>query len=799
MGNRVGMHVSFEGDEGSGRAALIQADLGSVRFTAAELALPAALTLLAGKDPYHSFLSRYSTVSASPDGFLCAAEMHFGLTGRASVHDVYRLEGDDSVVLKREILVTDPDHFQGVRTDLFLRTERARRVEARDLEYLAGSAFYRHLDPDQDGVPDTHSTFSMAWCEDKLPMPAVMFFDPARKFTVALARADLPGSDPDILPHIGRGERFFVSDTRMGSLGFIPLGGSLPGMALRAHFPSYEGPQCFSIDRSGSPWGRFAEARAGARFEVSWLIRVGYADDFPEAAWDLYTYLMKFYRTTPPRLPYNFEEANESRIDVLDRFYTEWDEKDGTRGAAYVLNFHPDEGTTLAQVVEYGFTGRTATNAYVNLRHSAETGNARLRARAVAVMDFYVRRVAQPNGFVYGVYLITRQEFVCWWSGITLPCAFSTSQAELATHLSEEMAGELWPLAQEMKDTRGNFTRAISEDVFALLECFEFERARGAEHPEWRAAAVKTGEFFLKIQNADGSWYRAVDTDGNPVRVPEHWFGRTENMRKSGTYTIPVLLVRLFEVTGTSAFMEAAIRGADFLRRTFGAESYYYGSLLDAPHGNMLRGMGPIFDNTTPLVAMELHLRLYQHTSDRAHLDAAIDAARIACTWINIWDVPFPEGSTLHRYGLKSTGFSAVDIAVSSFQNDMMPLYWVRDWLKLAELTGDEGYFTVARIIQYGAQQMLFTKREMYGYAYPGVQNEGRHLSWFLAKEWTRPFGFGRRGKGEENKTFYGWVAAVPLAGYYRVLDEYGTVDFEEIHRRLFPKKEGKGLRRGGT
>lgn len=516
---------------------------------------------------------------------------------------------------------------------------------------------------------------------------------------------------------------------------------------------------------------------------------MGRAQSFPAATWDLYVYLMDFYRTTPPELPYSFEEANASRIDVLNRFYTEWKEKDGTPGAAYVLNFHPDDGKTLAEVVEYGFTGRTVTNAYASLRWGEQTGNEALRARAERVVNFYVRKVVQANGFSFGVYLIPQREFVCWWSGITLPCAFSTSQQELATHLSEEMAAELWPLSQEMKGTRGNFTRAISEDAFSLLESYDFERRRGTPHPEWLAGAQRTGEFLLRIQNPDGSWYRAVDTEGNPVRVPEHWFGRTENMRKSGTYTVPVLMVRLFEVTGSRMFLDSALRGADFLRHTFGSQSYYYGSLLDAPHGSMIRGMGPIFDNTTPLVAMELHLRLYHHTSAPAHLEAAVDAAAMASTWINIWDVPFPEGSTLARHGLRSTGFSAVDIAVNSFQNDMMPVYWVRDWLKLAELTGDEGYFRMARIIQYGAQQMLSTPKEMYGYAWPGVQNEGRHLSWFLAKEWTRPFGFGRRGKGEENKTFYGWVAAVPLAGYYRILDEYGTLDFDVIYERIFPRR----------
>ena len=369
------------------------------------------------------------------------------------MRDGYRFRGQGALVLTREVLVTRPDRFSGVRTDIYLRTDRGTAVGPHDLEYLAGSAFYRHLDPDRDGVPDTHSTFSMAWCEDKLPVPAVMYWDPRKRRSMALARADLPDRDPDILPNLRRGERFFVADTRMGSVGFAPVAEGAPGMALRAHFPSYEGPQSFSIDRSGSPWGRFVEARPGARFTVSWLLRVAAAESFPAACWDLYTYLLRFYHTTPPALSYSFEEANACRIDVLNRSYREWDEPDGERGAAYVVNCHPEDGITLDEVVEYGFTGPhrspTRTRTSATRRRRVTRRCARVPAR---VIDFYVRRVIQPNGFAFGVYRIPQHEFVCWWSGITLPCAFSSSQAELATHLSEEMAADL--VAAGRRDAR---------------------------------------------------------------------------------------------------------------------------------------------------------------------------------------------------------------------------------------------------------------------------------------------------------------------------------------------------------
>ncbi len=783
----MAVQLAFAGDPASGFVPQIALGDTERSDRLMELNPPVRLAFLRGNDPYSTESRKYTSVTENAVGAICAGSVE-AAGGLFLISDRFVRASASDIVLTREVTVERPGDNQGVRVDLLLSTLRDSGVLPYELEYFAGSAFYRHLDADGDGVPDTHSTYNVAWCEDKLTLPAVAAYDPQKGYCVALCRADLPRVDRTIMPNIDRGERFFVQDTEIGSLGFAPCRGEPRQMALRAHYPGFEGPQSFSIDRSGSPWGRFRAAAAGTRMTVSYLIRLEQAGSFTDAVWSLYKRLLAYYGTVPPRLGYTFETAHRARIRLVNTFYKEWTRKNGARGAAYILNFHPEEGKTLSEVVEYGFTGRTLTNAYANLRYGKDSGDETLCERARKIVDFYVSEVVQPNGFVYGVYTLADDQFVPWWSGITLPCAFSKNKEELAVHLSQEMADELWPLASEMRGSKGNFTRSISESAFGLLQCYETELAAGRAPARWLETAKRIASFFLKAQNPDGSWYRAVDVDGKPVRMPEHWFGRTEEMRKSGTYTIPVFLLKLYELTSERTYLRAASDGARFLRDTFGRHSYYYGSLLDAPHGNMLKGMGPIFDNTTPLVAMELHLKLYQLTSAIEHMDAAVEASKIACTWINIWNVPYPEGSTLGRYGFQSTGFSAVDIAVSSFQNDMMPLYWVRDWLKLAEITQDETYFTIARIVQFGENQMLSTEGESYGFAFPGVQNEGRHLSWFLAKEWTRPFGFGKRGKGEENKTYYGWVAAVPLAGYYRVVDEYGTIDFDAIYRKIFRK-----------
>jgi hypothetical protein len=44
--------------------------------------------------------------------------------------------------------------------------------------------------------------------------------------------------------------------------------------------------------------------------------------------------------------------------------------------------------------------------------------------------------------------------------------------------------------------------------------------------------------------------------------------------------------------------------------------------------------------------------------------------------------------------------------------------------------------------------------------------------------------GFGKRWKGEGNKTCFPWIAAVAVHAYWRLKDMYGTVDFELIKNK---------------
>lgn len=752
----------------------------------------ARLCLLYPADPYFELSSNYDEVEEVREGNY-RATCKLGTPDGASfiLEDLWSVN-DASVQVSRKVTVLEAGDCRGFRSDLYLMSDVQGGVDVRDFDYLAPAAFYRHLDLDGDGVPNNWQTYNLAWAEDKLAFPAVMAYQPDGGLLTAVYRVDLATYDADVRSKAWAGERFFTLDTDIGSLGFkyVPEGRS-GQVALRAHYPFYEGEVSYALDRQGFPWGAFAAAEQGNTIEHCHGVYIASATDFADACWALTSHLLERYNPQPVDLPYSFEEVNQHRLEFLNRFFYQFGaDEDENEPAGYIVNQHPLEGETLAHVYEYGFTGLQLRNAYNSMRYGYENGRPEYIDNARKTIDFFRRKVVRSNGFCHAAYSADEHTFVSWYQGLLLPYSFAETREEQEKYLGAKTVEGLATIHDELKKIEGSYTLPMSEEAFCLLMCWELAKQHGEDHPEWFTTAKLVGDFFLQKQNDDGSWYRAVDLEGNPVRYPEAWFGTTEDMRKSTTYNTIPLLIRLHEITSDDRYIESAERAADFTIERYVDTSYMYGSILDHSFAP-LRAAGPGMDNSAPMLAMEALLHLYESTGKQKYLDGAVKAGKISATWINLWDVPFPEGTTLHRYGFRSTGWSPAFTLVSSWTTDMSPLLFPRDFIKLAELTGDLGFLRIAELIQFGQNEMVSTPSETYGYAHYGLQTEGRVMTWYLIKDWGKPqdqaegHEFGGRTKGEENKTAYPWIYAVSVGGYYRILDDYGTLVFDDIRKQI--------------
>ncbi|HYY30487.1 MAG TPA: hypothetical protein VE860_21300 [Chthoniobacterales bacterium] len=97
---------------------------------------------------------------------------------------------------------------------------------------------------------------------------------------------------------------------------------------------------------------------------------------------------------------------------------------------------------------------------------------------------------------------------------------------------------------------------------------------------------------------------------------------------------------------------------------------------------------------------------------------------------------------------------------------------------------GEELFLTVAELIQTGCNETVSLPAKDWGYAKPGLQEEGLLISWWFADDPIfSDTAFGGRGKGEGNKTCLPWIAAVAVDAYNELRERYGTSDITEIRR----------------
>jgi hypothetical protein len=766
-----------------------RADETQQRAPALLLDPPVRLTLLVDDDPYVEIIGSYRSIEFSRDAWNAVAELAAPDGSRFRVTDSWAQIDDRGVGIERSIEVLEVGRAKGFRSHIVAATAFEGGADVRDFDYLAPSVFYRHLDLDGDGVPDTYQSYNLAFSEDKLTAPMALAFAPAAGLSFYIYRRDLPRVDIDVREEVWAGNRFFCAETEVGSIGFRPTDEGQ--IALVAHCPYYEGTVSYSLDRQGYPWGAFLPMKPGAVLKASYGLRVETALNLADASWKAFRHLLDTYRPEPVMLPYTLDEALRYRIEFLnDFFYAYGPERDPREPAGYIVNQHPYEGKTLGEVFEYGFCGQQALNAYCSLRYGHENGAADFLDHARRTNNFLARQVVRENGFTEQVYSLEKQAFVSWFSGTMLPYSFLTDKDDQIRFLGEKTVATLAPVHAELRKHRGGFTRIMAEEGVGLLMSWSFEKARGVEHLDWLAAAGRIGGLFLKIQNADGSWHRAIDHEGRPMRFPEAWFGRSESMRKSTTCNVVTFMLHLFRATSDERYLRAALAGADFVVKTYVETSYMYGSILDHPMAGPMRASGPVMDNEGPMYTLEALLLAYDVTGEPRWLDAATSAAKIGATWINLWDVPLPKGSVLEKAKFRSVGWSPACMYCGNFQMDMYPLYFLREFVRIGLLTGDEHFLQLAELMQAGMNDMISTPKENYGFAHNGLQAEGRVGAWLFINEWGRPVGedganVGGRSKGALTTIAYGWMYAMPLAGQYRLADEYGAIDVAALRRAL--------------
>jgi hypothetical protein len=717
------------------------------------------------------FATRYEALDMTEEGGQGIAELST-LRGRFRLTDQWLRTESDCWQVNRQLETIDLVEPTGVRLILSLTPVLARSAY-RDFRYFAPPALTDLNDLNEDGIEDYLESRSLHFREDRLNLRSLLAWSDAAKIGIVLSRSDAPEFDPN--PERVAGREAFIQATDIGSLGIEPLDGE--GVAMVAAYPFAERTRSNALlVEKRSPFAAFAPAVPGEPLRASWTVRLLDCEDAHQALWEMWVRRYRELAPMPVDLPTPLSEIAASRVEsTLDYFI---EEQTAPFAAGFVTNCHPQDGKQISNVIQFGFTGQNNLNAFNLLRLADANGNPEWRRKALKVFDFFVATARRNRfGLIPGFYNADTRQFGSWWTGLILPLAYAKPGGDLET-LMGPLYRHLREVIEALAGKEGIYLRCVAEEYEALLAVLAHQRERGDDRGEWRDCLNTFSEFLLRAQNEDGSFYRAYTADGEAITEPDSWFGQTDVQQKSSTAVVVPFLVGVYRLTGDRHVLEAARRASDFVAEHYIDRMRHNGGIHDSIYAKP-----QLVDGESIMFAMRALLELHKATGDDAHLVSARRAAQMLATWICLWDVPLPRDSTLARFGFRSTGWMACDAPGAGYVHPM-GLLAVPDLVEMGRLTGDIHFFRAAQLLQSGCNETVETAARSWGYARPGLQEEGLLISWWFADDpMFADTAFGRRGKGEGNKTCLPWISAVGAYSFQELVARYGSADIATMEK----------------
>lgn len=734
---------------------------------------PVVVQILRGRN----IKARYDKVSLSEKGAECCAVIRNLDQLELEVIDDWKVE-ENCIRLERKIKCIK-SNGDAIRIHTQFRCTDHLATSFDDYQFVFPGAFYNKNDTDGDGQDDYLGTYDQDYRDDRNPSLAETCFATKSKTFLSLIRADIPRKDVTITRE-NINDRHFIYDSDIGSLGFSPSFHKSEEFIFRMDYPFYER-NSFCLNVDGSEWAGYLQLKEGEERLVSYILFMGEAEDLTAASWNTSIFQMNRIMDTEVSLPFTLEEAMRYRRNLIFNSYREFPDKKG-HPAGFFMHFSPRENYGKQNLLEYGFAGNQIMNCYAMLQTFKEWKNDEYRVRALKVIEFFIEHCIEDNGLPNGIYNVDEEQFVYWWTGVLFPFQYAKDRDELVDYLGEQVVDALMAVAEQLKGKKGNYIRTMTEGMYYLMLCFLEEAKNEVYHEDWLRAVERFGDKLIQIQNADGSWYRAYDMEGNAITEPVEWFGANEIERGSGSIFPIEVLHLLYRFTEKNKYRDAIDRAAGFILKSYVKDVLYLGGLNDTTHKKSVK-----IDAVGVMYAMRSLLMAYESVQEPRYLVGARDAARILASWTYLWDIPFAEETLLGRHGFKTTGWAGCDVIPGCSYVDDEFVEFVPDLLKIAEYCRDEKLVELAQIVTLGMHHGLSMPQNMYGYAMPGVQCEGYLTSLWLSDTEAKDFsGAVAKNKGDDNDTCNGLIAAQALYNLESLRDTYGTLDFGMIKRMIF-------------
>ena len=208
-----------------------------------------------------------------------------------------------------------------------------------------------------------------------------------------------------------------------------------------------------------------------------------------------------------------------------------------------------------------------------------------------------------------------------------------------------------------------------------------------------------------------------VKTDQQPSGVyGRGWYPDGECYVREGTVGAFLIapMIRAFEASDDESYLQSAVKAFDYYYSEFEHLGYTTAGALDTW----------CIDKESSMPLLRSALMLYDATGDRRYITKAENISYYLSTWLWHYKAYYDEAEDAARCGL--TTFGATSVSTQHHHLDVYALMWVAEWIRLAELSGNEQWREKAIAIwTYGCQLLSDGTLEINGHIRPvGSQNE---------------------------------------------------------------------------
>ena len=384
--------------------------------------------------------------------------------------------------------------------------------------------------------------------------------------------------------------------------------------------------------------------------EFSAIIYVTRAKEIRESYHDLMDFAWRYFERDV-RMPYTPEKVEQ--LDTL-YFRSMWHRlPDGVTGFKAGKHWVESEADFVKTTggFELGWVGQNIAVSCLLLRQYLKTGDADLKEKALSVLDSWVKYAQVGNGMMF-------VKLVCDPANVD-----SIVNGDIPTTFDANGLG-------------------VGATYFFWAD--RLAKEAGEERPEYRKAALGLCDFALRVQKENGE-------------LAKSWFmdGSIDAAHGSVGCFLVVPLFIAYNVTDDKKYLDGALKGFDFYYGEFMRTGYTTAGALDSN----------CIDKESSAPLLRSALMAWHATGDRKYIKAAENVAYYLATWQWHYTVTYPADSMIAKIGYDTYGSTSVSAAHNAL--DHYGVYWIPEFLQLAELTGNDVWRSRARALWYNGTELL--------------------------------------------------------------------------------------------